>query len=491
MVKKIKNFSWTKNELQIWINDGLIDKALLSADKEKELLEFINKNKDVLTRHSREGFDAQITLPKTRDWHKTLELHVVDIKTGRIIKTLEQITNFELHEGINLHVKTAELDTWKKETAGVKELSKEQVDNLKVFVEKYGKDRPLTREEIVTFIQETKRSQSSKPKTYKTSGHTIDLNTRYPKAGNINLPKLSDATTKKIQDSKVEVQIERIKLTVQGYNIERALKKLLHDKSQHINPSSPDYYLGNEGVDAPTLVPFSGDHLPAPTLNFKRSELYKEYLGRNKYSGAEAELIDKALLDYASQKCLVIFDRIKKVYNEKSKKLETLTDRVEDVISRIKILKFFPNLTEEEKKKLNSGDEEFRKQREEVVILFHPIFIDQIDTKYVEFADDTIGRLRMAAGGSHKVTEAMNIFLDWCARERSSKRSNGEINEDNLVNLLGLQKYAKQGHKRRMRDHINKVIEAMKNMGILLTAIRKANSKGGYKWVFTYNLDYK
>jgi hypothetical protein len=226
----------------------------------------------------------------------------------------------------------------------------------------------------------------------------------------------------------------------------------------------------------------------AVMLKFKPTELYKAYLGRDKYSGDEIKYINKELIQIESLKMLIKYDRIKTI--EKGNKKETLTDRIEDFQPLIKIISFIPDLTDEEKNLLNRGDTSVREKKGEIIIALNPIFSDEINTKYVEFPADSNRRLTIAAGRHKKVTESMMTMMEYMLREISAKRYNPQINEENLPYILKLEKYVKQGRKKFLDDRIIKDIEAVKNMGIIISYGKKPNYKGSNKWVFTLNENY-
>jgi len=107
-----------------------------------------------------------------------------------------------------------------------------------------------------------------------------------------------------------------------------------------------------------------------------------------------------------------------------------------------------PDLTAEEKERLDNGDNSVREAKGEIVIALNPIFTDQIDTKFIEFPIDTNRRLVIAAGGHNKVTSSMQTLMEWMLRDLSAKRYKTEFNEENLPYMLGLEKYVKQNRKK-------------------------------------------
>ena len=121
----------------------------------------------------------------------------------------------------------------------------------------------------------------------------------------------------------------------------------------------------------------------------------------------------------------------------------------------------------------------------------NPIFRDQIDTKFIEFPEDTNRRLVIAAGGHKKVTTSMNILMEYMLREMSAKRYRAEINEENLPYVIGLEKYVKEKRKKLLQERIEKDIQAIINIGIILNAEKKPNKIGGMKWIFQLNKEYE
>ena len=488
--ESLNGISFSTKELEEWSRAGLINTELLAQGKVPELLRFVSKNKEKLYKHYRddhnnlEEFPHSVELPPAEKWPETYELRVIDRKTGKVVKTLKQIAELKLLDDIYLKVNARELAEWKKETDNIKNLTKEQSEDLKKFISQFGADRPLSREEIANVVKEIQKEKYKAPK-YRKSGHLNDQQLKYQKPGT-ELIIERDETKKKIEKSKLDVKAEGIRLTEPESKLEHALIKLLRDNSQNRNPYEKNYYFGNEQHKA---VDYGGEKKEMPVVRFKRSDLYQAYLCKNEYSGADAEYIDNLLIQYSSKKFLIRYDYVKQV--SKGSATETRTDRIEEFQSLIRLLYFFPNLTDEQKAKLDEGDAKIRKEKEEVIVAFSPIFIHQIDTKFVEFPDDTNRRLMISAGGHRLVTIAMRRLMEYCLREISAKRSMAEINEENLIPLLGLEKYVAQKRKKVINESIMRAIDTVKNMGIILETKKTNNTKGGEKWIFTLNTKYE
>jgi hypothetical protein len=493
MTEQPKEFSisWDAEELQSWVAANLVPRELLEPLRFRDLATFIATNIESLHRHFKsppKEHNFSISMPPPEEWDKTYELQVVDRRTGSVVSVLEKGANFEICDGITLKIKAKELEEWKKETAGIKKLTKEQSEGLKAFIASFGAERPLTRKEIVTFIEEIRKPKKT-PK-YRQSGHLVDEKLKYlPSNSQSSLfDIISPETRQKIEESELQVKAEGIKLTPPESKLIHALNRILHEKSLNTkNSRGENFYEGNVPSE---VVPYgAGMQAKAVVIKFRPSELYKAYIGHDEYSGHDIQFVNNTLHKVESKKVLMKYDRIKKVI--KDKKTETLTDRIEDFQSLIRIISFIPDLTDEEKDLLDRGDTSIREAKGEIIIALNPIFTDQIDTKFIEFPVDTNRRLVIAAGGHNKVTSSMMTLMEWMLREISNKRYKAELNEEKLPFVLGLDKYVKQGRKKILQERIAKDIEAITNMGIILQSEKVPNSTGGFKWVFHLNKDYE
>jgi len=483
------NVDWTPLELQEWVKAGLIPNELLEESNLIDLTNFILKNKKELYGHFRRNTDSDdvAIIPPVSDWPKYPDIIVKNKKTGEVVNTLQMTADFKITDDITLTVLGKELSDWEAETSGAKKFNKEQSETFKKAIYKVGER--LTRKDIVTLIEEIRKPK--KVIKYRQSGHLVDEKLKYTKSSQTHSPYpfdlLSPEIKKKIEESKQEVKAEGIKLTPPENKIVHALNQILHEKSQTGNPKSDDFYGGNE---KPLLVPYGqNQEQKAAVLKFKPSDLYKAYMGKDKYSGADITFINNTLHQLESKKVLIKYDRIKRTTN--GKKEEVLTERIERFESLIQISSFFPDLTSEEKERLDSGDNSIREAKGEIIIALHPIFTDQIDTKFIEFPIDTNRRLVIAAGGHKKVTSSMQTLMEWMLRDLSAKRVKTEINDENLADMLGLGKFVEQNRKKRLQERIDKDVQAMINMGIVLQAEKKPNSTGGEKWIFHLNKDYE
>lgn len=482
---------FTLQEIEILANLGIVPRHLLDPSKTKELYTCLLENKqkiENLVRLLSNEENYQIEIAPQIEWDKN-ELWIKDKNTGNIFKIQGVLSDFKLTEGVTLQIITKDIEKWEVDTAYVKEFNKEQHETLKAAIEKIGREKPLSRKEIVTLIEEI-RKPPRKPKKYRQSGHLVDQKLKYKKEEQqlSIFDTLMPETQEKIEKSKVEVRAEGIKLTYAENKLVHALNQILYEKSQNSNPEMENFYSGNGSSE---LVPYGlPDHKArSPVIKFKPSDLYKAFSGTDNYSGADVKFIIDTLHQLESKKMLIKYDRVKTI--KEGNKTKTLTDRIEDFQSLINIRSFIPDLSDEEKAALDGGDNSIRETRGEIIIALNPIFSDQIDTKYIEFPEDAQRRLVIAAGGHKKVTASMQILMEYMLREMSAKRYSPQINEDTLPYILKLDTYVKQKRRKYLGERIDKDIRAIMNMGIILRIDKFPNSEGGIKLVFHLNKDYE
>lgn len=307
--------------------------------------------------------------------------------------------------------------------------------------------------------------QQSLPKMlFRASGHFVDqkLNalkqvpTKSKKKEPKNLPTSSDF--KLVEKD----YLGSIVLTPHEDKLLRTILSLLHLNSS-LDIEHESYYTGN----APDIQLQASDNFQrsVAALRIKPIDLYKSYTNKaaKDISGKEIENVRNILHKLATRNVQITYKRIiKKIV--KGKETEVV-QRIETDSPLLRIIKFY-ELSKAEDSKLDKGDKEIAQKREELLLAINPVFIDQIKTKYVEYPFDITQRIETAAGGLHKVTQAMNLLVDYLLREKSSKRYECEIRYDNLVVTLGLSEKMKKDKKRAIAS-IERAIEVCKHIELL------------------------
>ena len=484
--------SWTPEEFRQWVNSGIIPNELLSPSMQRELCKFMIENKEKLHAHYRRNPEQdhyQITMPPQEELDKAYELQVIDRRTGEVVKILEKGANFDLCDGVTLQIRAKEFEEWEKETAPAKKLTKEQNEELKSFVTSFGKDRPLTRKEIVTFLEEVRKPK--KKQKNRIGGHYLDkkLEYEYPKDKQLSLfDKISPQMANKIEELKIEITTVGIRLTPSEDKLMNAIYKLLHEKSENRNKDSELFYSGNEQHQ---VVPYGGtsQEAKAVMLRLKPTELYKEYVGEDEYSGKEISNIKSVLYGLNQKKFLIIYDRKRVILNGKTK--ENRTDRIEEFASLIHIVSYIEDMTDAEVQSLNKGEDSVREKKGELIIALNPLLTDQISSKYVEYPTDINKRTMIASGGHLHVTESINALRDYMLREMSNKRYKCEINFERLPYVLKLDNYIKNYRKKLIQQRVDGAIKAVRNLGIILDVEITDGARGQKKYIFTLNKDFE
>lgn len=320
----------------------------------------------------------------------------------------------------------------------------------------------------------------NKNASYKQSGHYVDMKLKH----NYNLDKkgiIDNLTESRVKNLlRDEVIVSGIKVEVSEDRLLNSILRLLHNKSD-IREGSENYYKGNMPALKNT---YAGKVVDYPVLNFSPSELYKEYTGTKNYSGAEAKYIKETLLDLQDKKYLIIYKRHK--IDDKG---NTLIDRIEEYQPLIKVITYYENITSEEDMILDKG-ESISEQKGKIVVCLNPIFIDQIDTKFIEYPSDINQKTIIACGGAKRVTDSITRMRDYLLREHSHKHFVTEVNEEKLGYVLGLDSYIKQRRKGALKKSIEKAIEFAINFGILKKFEIVIGSEKQNKFIFTLNSEF-
>lgn len=307
------------------------------------------------------------------------------------------------------------------------------------------------------------RLKGDKNGNYRVSGHLIDQRLKYTFPTD-NLPSIFDELKEATIEDMIEygVEVEGIRLTATETKIVDCLCKLL-DKSR----ASTKYNESSSTELAENV---------APKLFFTLYELTREYKGGESVSGKDVANV-KTILEELSYKSFLI--RYKEVTTNRKTKEKTIKE-IEQVRSLIHIDK--ATLTKEKE-----GVENYKKV--ETVVNLHPIFLRQIDSKFILYPND-INKRTIVAYGSHNVSDMALRLRDYLMREISSKRKKSEIGLEKLYYLLN-EKWMNESRKKRVKEGTEKAIETVKNMGLITSHEITTNVKGEPKVVFHLNKAWK
>ncbi|MBE7686460.1 hypothetical protein F7647_10410 [Tenacibaculum piscium] len=317
-----------------------------------------------------------------------------------------------------------------------------------------------------------------KERNFKRSGHVTDQFLKYNYKNNQTsiFDILKPATKQKIEITGIKRSevAEGIKLTPAEIKVVDALSKLLHHSSQNLNPNEKDYYIGNL---EPKLVQYGEDRVIAPQILITLYQLTKEYKGQNTVSGKDVDNVFNILLDISKKPFLIRY----KEERLKEKKAKTIIElEMFEPIIRL------PNLKIRE---YNKEGIEISKI-EKTLIVLHPIFIRQIDTKFIIYPND-INRRTIIAYGSHKISKITLTLREYLIKHLSIKNYTPEIMLDRLYYLLA-ENYMKQYRKSKVKKDTEKAIDTMIKLGLLESfEIETAKTTREPKIIFKINKNFE
>ena len=287
-----------------------------------------------------------------------------------------------------------------------------------------------------------------------------------------------------------EIKVTGIKLKTKQEQVMNGILSLLFQKSDTRKnnknlPKHPEsYFKGNE---LSSSVNYGEKLVTAPTIRFKLPELYEAISGNKRPSGKEIINIMTALRSLEDQKFLIAYNRKYKIKNE------LLTDRIEEYLPLIKITKFYDGLSQDELDRVEQDDTDFKNKRAEMILQLNPVFIDQIDTKFIEVPID-INKLTTLANGGRRTHQGIINLRDYILRAIASKNkiksNNILIDKERLILTLGYEDYLKKGRKKLLEQRINESIQVSIKLNLILKYKEQIGVKGQKQYEFTINLDY-
>jgi hypothetical protein len=332
-----------------------------------------------------------------------------------------------------------------------------------------------------------KKTETKEKGNYKSSGHLFDNLLKYSKPSNkgkkdnqLQLWESLSLSTKEIIEKKgVEKKevYEGLNLTAPETKLIHSLALLLHEKSQTSNPKGEDYYTGNL---EPRTLAVGTEKKTAPALAFTLFELAKLYKGGKDIGGKDVENVMNVLQNLNNRHFLLIYTE---TYPTKSgQKIELRREGFHKLIAINKLT--LSRLEGADSKTILS---------EKVEIELHPIFRDQIDTKFIKLPKDINRRTAIAYGSEIVSKEALQL-RDYVARTLSAKTLPKD-KEGNYYHEIGVEKlyftlaggYMKQGRKKKVQEATNKALETVQNLGMIHGYRVETGATGEPKFILQLN----
>lgn len=326
---------------------------------------------------------------------------------------------------------------------------------------------------------------TEKKKKYRQSAHYVEQTLKYDKPNTKQMSIfdiLSPETKEKVKDE--TIHYIGIRLSPEETKLVSAISRLLAQKSQTSDYKADDYYMGNQET---RMVPYgtSGQKEKSAVLRYKKHELLSEFYSSKKISGDEIKYFDRTFNSLIDKKWLIRYKRT--VQEGKEEKYHI----IEDYLPLVRVLRYFPNLSVEQSQRIEGNDQEYKTTAGEYIISLHPIITDQIDQKYVEFPVDIDYRTKIAAGSHLSVSEAIVLLRDYLISEMSAGRFECEINEENLLYKLRLDKHLRARKKDRLQQQLSKAIQVSRHLGIILDVEEATGAAAQKKYIFRLNKDFE
>ncbi len=139
-------------------------------------------------------------------------------------------------------------------------------------------------------------------------------------------------------------------------------------------------------------------------------------------------------------------------------------------------------------------DDENSTKKGEAIFLLNPVFVDQINTKFIEYPEDINLQTNIAMGGANKLTMAMTQLRDYMMRiisaNKGTRKSKHVIDRNTLIDILGLTEIAKEGRAARVKKRIDEAIELCYKMSLITSHNEVIGRKGQHQIEFHVNIDY-
>lgn len=357
-------------------------------------------------------------------------------------------------------------------------MSKEKKEDIEKGLPGVGKK--ITNYSISRIAKDEVISEPVKSTKFKRSGHLADQMLKYTSSRKKNRqPSLFDVlkpeTLKEIEVSGVEesMVVEGIKLSPSETKIIDSLCKLLHNSSQNLDPKEVDYYTGNADAQ---LMDYGGEKTPAPKVAFTLYELTKEYKGGESISGKDVDNVTNTLQVLANKQFLLRYKET--TFKKGGGRIEKEIETYEKII----------NLPKFKQREYSKEGLELSKT-EETLIVLHPIFRRQIDSKFILYPEDIISRTQIAYG-SHNISDITIRLRDYLMRELTYKHYETDIYLHNLYDLVA-EKWMRESRKAKVKKYLEKAIETVMTIGLLKEFKVVKGKTGEDKIIFFLNKDWE
>lgn len=386
------------------------------------------------------------------------------------------------------------LDELREKVPQAKTMTQDELIELwyNKFIEqekRINKEREELREKEKALKEREAKLEAEKLKLEETkqrvfiSGHLIDQTLKRGGATALDLfDVLNSRDVENIKDTNVELSsvIEGAKLTPLQNEIMLTLAKLRGESFKSIVPIEA---INNKWDKLELTTAFGGgieeeDKEEIPIIIITPYEFTKELKGANP-SGTTQENAEKALIQLSRNKYLM----------REIKRYERIGKGGKKHWLQKESVGYKSLLTVEESTITAGVDDTVEMERRVLKIMLNPIFIRDLERKYISYPNNIVVRTieaNVEAGGSSKVSGVVYLLRDYLARALSNKNKAKEKTTNSIVNTISLKllfetiepNQNERRKKKRLNDNFKRALEVCKKIGLLEKYEYRTSSKG-------------
>ena len=351
--------------------------------------------------------------------------------------------------------------------------------------------------EVKKRLKTEKKKAKARDRTYRGSGHLGDLILKNDQEEPLTLfDKLKESTKEAMQPGYLKIKKQEKQemvidwdndFTDEELDIIEVMEELLHDKSSRDNKADRKaYYSGNGREITSKDAAYLGEIIP--TIKLTLHEITKKRISHERPGGSAQKDTLKIIEAMSLKRRLVRYETTEYSYDKKTgtrvKKRWTERETYMPILFLVKAKE--GEFTEEGEKVTT---------RQEIEIALHPIFRDQIESKWIEKPRMELRAEAWAeASGSKRATDQPQLYkllnLELC-RARSNRRTFYEIGEEKLFKKIA-PKFMPPYRKRLpyIKEQLTLAVQALIIVGLVTEHKTRAGATGETVHVFNFG-DFK
>jgi hypothetical protein len=288
-------------------------------------------------------------------------------------------------------------------------------------------------------------------------------------------------------DENKEVQID--KPIIQGLSLDQGEDRVLHTlslllyrKSENVDQSSPNYYMGNYQKG---IISINEIEMETARIIVSPHEFYSTYLGRDDYNTHHIKFI-LGKLDKLSKRTFLTAWKFPKETKRKTKTY--LFFRTYLQLFQMALLN--NDLSEIERDEILSNETLLQGKKCHFLFKFQPQFTSNIREQYVEFPEDIYYRISKVIG-KDRFSHSINLMRDFLFREKQQRRFNIIRDKQTLISILKLDKLQEEGRKKIINEKIDESFNVFLKISLITSWKEVIGKHGQTQFQIIINPDFK